>query len=64
MSSFKMTVERDGKNFAATCDKCQHEVVKATKKLAVQTMIGHFAGRHKGDISALLSGDITIDDRT
>lgn len=64
MPSFKMTVERDGKNFAATCEICQHEVVKATKKLAVQTMIGHFAGRHKGNITALLAGDVIINDRT
>jgi len=61
---FKITLERKDQNYVATCGDCKHEVSKADKKLTIQTMIGHLAGRHKGDISALLSGDIDIDDRT
>lgn len=64
MARSKITLTREGREITATCAVCGHEITKADKKLAIEHMIGHLAGRHRQDIASLLAGNVTIVDNT
>jgi len=60
----KITLERSGKAITAKCGQCDREITESDKRLAVQKMIGHLAGSHRKDLTALLNGDINVIDNT
>lgn len=64
MAHPKIILTKHGDKVTATCGLCKHPITKPDKKTAVQNMIGHLAGRHREDLTALLSGEVTVVDNT
>jgi hypothetical protein len=59
-----ITLVRSKVGITGICSGCGHEVEHAEKKVVVQRMYGHLAGRHKGNIAELISGAANVIDRT